>query len=289
MKRKTFPDVSCQPLFCFFVVKGLSKKQVSALWVRFQELDCDANGESKGYKGYIDGADLGRLPKFNENPIAKRLTDVILDDFGTNRKLSFNQFVDFMTIFGKNESHRHNRTSSYEKSPLGMKTDLETTKYSANDSAQLKKIKFIFRVNIPDDRFVKHWVRSNFFSLDVRRRPRRSIIEGRYTRDSENDGNFSLVSRVTVFDFVFIQVGKIGSEEASIIGERILAEFVQDQPNSTATITDFQEALKTLDINDKMSLKLLKWFQLSVRTSIWCDLTRRQPIVPQAQSIFSNK
>jgi len=97
---------------------GLSKKQISSLWTRFYELDCDGRGETKGYKNYLDADDLGRVPKFDENPIAPRLIKVILDDFGSDGKLTFPQFVYFMNTFGKSErgGHHHHHHHHHHQS-----------------------------------------------------------------------------------------------------------------------------------------------------------------------------
>ena len=55
-----------------------------------------------------------------------------------------------------------------------------------------------------------------------------------------------------------VQVGKISDEEASIIAEKVIAEFTDDQLNSKVSLETFQTTLKTLDFNDKMGLRLLK-------------------------------
>ena len=137
---------------------GLSKKQISSLWSRFNELDRDGHGEGKGYKGYIDADDLGRVPKFDDNPIAPRLIEVILNDFGSNGKLTFAQFVYFMNTFGQSArgGHHHHHTSkqnslaqSNTTSPrVSTKTDLENVKYSFQDTPRTRKVKFMFRVSL---------------------------------------------------------------------------------------------------------------------------------------------
>lgn len=143
---------------------GLSKKQISSLWTRFHELDRDASGDTKGYKGYLDADDLGRVPKFDENPIAPRLIKVILDDFGSEGRLSFPQFVYFMNTFGQAErggGHHHHhfphphlpgkRHSTVQTvttmNQSSTKTDRENVKYSYDDTPKTRKIKFMFRVN----------------------------------------------------------------------------------------------------------------------------------------------
>ena len=136
---------------------GLSKKQISSLWSRFNELDRDAHGEGKGYKGYLDAEDLGRVPKFDDNPIAPRLIEVILNDFGSNGKLTFPKFVDFMSTFGQSvrgghhHHHHHSKQNSLVQtvpsaSRMSTKTDLENVKYSYDDTPKTRKIKFMFRV-----------------------------------------------------------------------------------------------------------------------------------------------
>ena len=95
---------------------------------------------AKGCKEYLDADDLGRVPKFDENPIAPRLIKVILDDFGSNGRLSFPQFVYFMSTFGQcqrggHENHHHHHhhmkrhssnqaTTSNNISPTSTKTAL---------------------------------------------------------------------------------------------------------------------------------------------------------------------
>lgn len=130
-------------------ILGLTRKQICSLWTRFYELDRDGRGEAKGYKGYLDADDLRRTPKFDENPIASRLIKVIFDDFGTNDKLTFRQFVSFMSTFtqhGSGGHYRRRRSSVQTLTSTSAKTDLETVQYSAEDSAKIRKIKFIFRV-----------------------------------------------------------------------------------------------------------------------------------------------
>ena len=53
-------------------------------------------------------------------------------------------------------------------------------------------------------------------------------------------------------------MGKISDEEASIIAEKVIGEFTEEQLNSTVTLEMFQKTLQTLAFNDKMGLKLLK-------------------------------
>ena len=138
------------------VLAGLSRKQICALWTRFDELDRDGRGEAKGYKGYLDADDLGRVPKFDENPIAPRLIKVIFDDFGSGGKLTFDQFVEFMSTFGQYEQIRRRRSTSAATGRSMTKTDLETIQCTPEDSGIIRKIKFIFRVksivSLVDDR-----------------------------------------------------------------------------------------------------------------------------------------
>ncbi|CAF1146817.1 unnamed protein product [Rotaria sp. Silwood1] len=202
---------------------GLSKKQIGSLWTRFYELDRDARGDTEGYKGYLDADDLGRLRKFDENPIASRLIKVIFDDFGSNGKLTFSQFVHFMSTFAqrKRTGHHQERHSSIQTiMATTRKTDLESIKYSPHDSERTRKIKFIFSM------------------YDVDRNGR--------------------LSKEDVQDILKMMVGKINDDEASIIAEKIIGEFTEDQPNTTVTLENFEKTLQTLDFNDKMSLKLLK-------------------------------
>ncbi len=98
------------------------------------------------------------MPKFDENPIAPRLIRVILDDFGSDGKLIFPQFVYFMSTFGQCErgGHHHHhhhhpkRHSLTTQTPIrtSSKTDLENVKYSFDDTPKTRKIKFMFRVRI---------------------------------------------------------------------------------------------------------------------------------------------
>jgi hypothetical protein len=173
----------------FLVEKGLSKKQIGALWTRFHELDRDGRGDAKGYKDYLDVDDLGRVPKFDENPIASRLIKVIFDDFGADGKLTFTQFVNFMNTFGQSEHRRQIRSSSTATLPSMAKADLESNKSSTDDTALLRKVKFIFRVN-RSGRIVhmSNKVCRHRSILDVRCRSRWTFIERRYRRNSENDG-----------------------------------------------------------------------------------------------------
>jgi hypothetical protein len=139
---------------------GLSKKQISSLWSRFHELDRDVRGDTKGYKGYLDADDLGRVPKFDDNPIATRLIEVILNDFGSHGRLTFPQFVYFMNTFGQSVrgGHHHHHHHLPKIHSLGQtvvspirtptKTDLENVKYSYDDTPKTRKIKFMFRVSL---------------------------------------------------------------------------------------------------------------------------------------------
>ncbi|CAF2450757.1 unnamed protein product [Rotaria sp. Silwood2] len=220
---------------------GLSKKQISALWTRFYELDCDDRGEAKGYKGYLDGNDFGRVPKFDENPIAARLITVIFDDFGSNDKLTFPQFVNFMSTFsqcergGHEHHHRHHHHHHYGKRRSSVQTltsnntpqlgsstltDLENVKYSPDDTPKTRKIKFMFRMY-----------------------------------DIDRDGR---LSKEDIQETLKLMVGKISDEEASIIAEKVLGEFTDEQSNSTVSLETFEDTLETLDFMDKMGLKLLK-------------------------------
>ncbi|CAF1316586.1 unnamed protein product [Adineta ricciae] len=200
----------------------LSKRQISSLWTRFYELDRDGRGDAKGYKGYLDAVDLGRVPKFNQNPIAKRLIKVIFDDFGSNGKLTFRQFVDFMSTFAQRErgSHNQRRRSSAQTITSTTKTDLESIRYCPNDTARTRKIKFIFRMY-----------------------------------DVDHDGR---LSKEDVQEILKMMVGQISDEEASIIAEKVVGEFTERQTNSTVSLENFESTLHTLDFNDKMGLKLLK-------------------------------
>ena len=135
-------------IFIFDDISGLSKRQICSLWTRFYELDRDGRGEVKGYKGYLDADDLSRVPKFDENPIAPRLIKVIFDDFGSDGKLTFRQFVAFMSTFVQREhgSHFLRRPSVRTVISTSTKTDLECSRYAPSDSAKIRKMKFIFRV-----------------------------------------------------------------------------------------------------------------------------------------------
>lgn len=55
-----------------------------------------------------------------------------------------------------------------------------------------------------------------------------------------------------------LQVGKVNDDETLYIAEKVISEFVEDQPTSTVSLETFEELLKTLDFDDKMSLKFLK-------------------------------
>jgi hypothetical protein len=117
-------------------------------------LDCDARGESKGHKDYLDAEDLRRVPKFDENPIAPRLIRVILDDFGSDGKLNFAQFVHFMSVFSQSERATDEtrpiasaRNQSNIAATNANKTDLETVRFSPDDTPKTRKVKFIFRVS----------------------------------------------------------------------------------------------------------------------------------------------
>lgn len=138
---------------------GLSKKQITSLWSRFNELDRDGHGEGKGYKGYLDADDLGRVPKFDDNPIAPRLIEVVLNDFGSNGQLTFAQFVYFMNTFGQSARGEHHHVSKANSlvptivlpTRGSTKTDLETVKYSFEDTPRTRKVKFMFRVSSMED------------------------------------------------------------------------------------------------------------------------------------------
>ncbi len=94
---------------------------------------------------------MGRIPKFDENPIASRLIKVIFDDFGSNGKLTFRQFVDFMSTFvqrerGSGSGSNARRSSIQTAASTATKTDLESIRYAPADSGKTRKVKFIFRV-----------------------------------------------------------------------------------------------------------------------------------------------
>ncbi|CAF1091841.1 unnamed protein product [Adineta steineri] len=214
---------------------GLSKKQISSLWTRFYELDCDARGDAKGHKGYLDVDDFGRVPKFDENPIAPRLIKVIFDDFGSDGKLSFPQFVAFMSTFGQCErgghhqhhhNHNHSKNHSMQTTALnnisstGTKTPLENVQYCPDDTPKTRKIKFMFRMY-----------------------------------DIDRDGH---LSKEDIQETLKMMVGKISDDEASIIAEKVIGEFTNEQMNSKVSLEVFETTLQTLDFNDKMGLKLLK-------------------------------
>jgi len=137
---------------------GLSKKQILSLWTRFNELDRDSRGDTKGFKSYLDADDLGRVPKFDENPVAPRLIKVILDDFGSNGKLTFPQFVYFMSTFGQCERgghHHHHHPKRHStmqtltsSNRTSTKTDRENVKYSFDDTPKTRKRRFMFRVRL---------------------------------------------------------------------------------------------------------------------------------------------
>lgn len=162
---------------------GLSKKQINALWKRFYELDRDAQGDGKGYKNYLNAGDLSRVPKFDENPIAPRLIDVILEDYGSNGRLTFAQFVNFMTTFGQtgrgghDHHHHHSKRGSLPSAATktSSKTDAESVKFSLDDTPKTRKVKFIFRVRDFTWIFTRN-VRWRQIRLDVRRRSRWTFI-----------------------------------------------------------------------------------------------------------------
>jgi hypothetical protein len=73
--------------------------------------------------------------------------------------------------------------------------------------------------------------------------------------DIDRDGR---LSREDVQETLKIMVGKISDEEASIIAEKVIGEFTDEQPDSTVSLELFEKTLQTLAFNDKMGLKLLK-------------------------------
>lgn len=73
--------------------------------------------------------------------------------------------------------------------------------------------------------------------------------------DIDRDGH---LSHEDIQETLKIMVGKISDEEASIIAEKVLGEFIEEQPNAAVTLQTFQDTLRTLGFNDKMGLKLLK-------------------------------
>jgi len=76
------------------------------------------------------------------------LLKVIFDDFGSDNKLDFRQFIDFMSTFSqsKRTNHSQRRASNQTVITASTKTDLESARYLPNDSAKIRKIKFIFHV-----------------------------------------------------------------------------------------------------------------------------------------------
>ena len=73
--------------------------------------------------------------------------------------------------------------------------------------------------------------------------------------DIDRDGH---LSHEDIQEILKMMVGKISDEEASIIAEKVLGEFIEEQPNAAVTLQTFQDTLRTLGFNDKMGLKLLK-------------------------------
>lgn len=83
--------------------------------------------------------------------MASRLIKVIFDDFGSNGKLTFNQFVQFMSTFAQRKhsgSNHEHRSSVQTITTTATKNDLESVKYSPDDTERLRKIKFIFSVRL---------------------------------------------------------------------------------------------------------------------------------------------
>lgn len=189
---------------------GLSKKQIASLWTRFHELDRDGRGDTKGYKGYLHADDFRRVPKFDENPIAERLITVILNDYGSDGKLNFPQFVYFMSTFGQSERgghhHHHHHQGKRHSIPTparpSTKTDLENVKYSYDDTPKTRKIKFMFRVKFLWNRKKKSRIS---ICLDVWHRPRRSFVERRCSRNTEKHGNLTRFDWDSHFVFCWIR------------------------------------------------------------------------------------
>ena len=73
--------------------------------------------------------------------------------------------------------------------------------------------------------------------------------------DIDRDGR---LSKEDVHETLKMMVGKISDEEASIIAEKVIGEFTDEQPNSTVSLETFEKTLQTLAFTDKMGLKLLK-------------------------------
>ncbi|CAF0933910.1 unnamed protein product [Didymodactylos carnosus] len=196
---------------------GLTKKAIRALWTRFKDLDRDVSGGDS--KGYLTLDDLSRVPKFDENPIAPRLMKVIFDDFGTNDKLNFKQFAQFMSIFSRRETHLslRARTDSNKNTLKNYETDV---RYSMYDTILAKKIKFMFRMY-----------------------------------DIDRDGK---ISKEDAQETLKMMVGEISDEEASIIAEKVIDEFTDNNPNAVVNLTNFERTLLLIDFKDKMGLKLLK-------------------------------
>ena len=73
--------------------------------------------------------------------------------------------------------------------------------------------------------------------------------------DIDRDGN---LSKEDIQETLKIMVGKITDDEASIIAEKVVGEFTDEQPGAKVSMDVFEKTLQTLDFNDKMGLKLLK-------------------------------
>lgn len=90
-----------------------------------------------------------------------------MDDFGSDEKLTFPQFVNFMSTFsqcergGHEHHHRHHHHHHHGKRRSSIQiltgnntpqlgsstgTDLDNVKYSPDDTPKTRKIKFMFRV-----------------------------------------------------------------------------------------------------------------------------------------------
>lgn len=71
---------------------GFTSNQIKRLYNRFISLDKDNTG-------YLTKNTLTRIPELHINPLRDRIIEVLISDYGTEKKLNFKQFAKVLSIF----------------------------------------------------------------------------------------------------------------------------------------------------------------------------------------------
>jgi Ca2+-binding EF-hand superfamily protein len=136
---------------------------------------------------------------------------VLIDDNGTDGKLNFKQFAKVLSTF--------RRTKDSE--------------------SKLKKLKFLFRVNI----IKKHKKKKKIFFI---------FFFKVYDRDCDDK-----INKSELLNVLHMMVGdNIPEDQLTAIAERTITELDSDN-DMVITFDEFCKTLEKIDIDDKMSMKFL--------------------------------